>query len=110
MCSVFFIWKLDKLCDAWCRQICIRGPSVFRGYLKDPERTAEALDSEGWLHTGDVGQWLKVGLSTVICLYLHNRFAFVTKLLFSRMAVCESSIEKSTSSSCPRESTLPQKR
>uniref|UniRef100_A0A8C7ZK98 Arachidonate--CoA ligase n=1 Tax=Oryzias sinensis TaxID=183150 RepID=A0A8C7ZK98_9TELE len=47
-------------------EICIQGPSVFRGYLKDPERTAEALDSEGWLHTGDVGQWLKNGSLRII--------------------------------------------
>jgi long-subunit acyl-CoA synthetase (AMP-forming) len=37
-------------------EILIRGEGVFQGYLNQPDATAEAIDSEGWLYTGDIGE------------------------------------------------------
>jgi len=42
-------------------ELCIRGPSVFLGYYKDPERTNESKDEENWLHTGDIAMLLPNG-------------------------------------------------
>jgi acyl-CoA synthetase (AMP-forming)/AMP-acid ligase II len=45
----------DDLVDGRNGELCFRGPQVMRGYLNRPEETAQILDSEGWLHTGDIG-------------------------------------------------------
>jgi HIP---CoA ligase len=36
-------------------EVVVRGYNVMRGYFEEPEQTAEAIDAEGWLHTGDIG-------------------------------------------------------
>lgn len=47
-------------------EICLRGPQLFLGYYKDPKNTKEVLDSEGWCHTGDIGELLPNGAIKVI--------------------------------------------
>ncbi|MDQ2859716.1 MAG: AMP-binding protein [Pseudomonadota bacterium] len=47
-------------------EICTRGYSVMLGYWEDAERTAECLDAEGWMHTGDIGTIDKAGYGNVV--------------------------------------------
>uniref|UniRef100_A0A1I8F2E6 long-chain-fatty-acid--CoA ligase n=1 Tax=Macrostomum lignano TaxID=282301 RepID=A0A1I8F2E6_9PLAT len=44
----------------------IRGPTCFAGYFKQPERSAETLDSDGWVHTGDIAQLLPGGSYRIV--------------------------------------------
>lgn len=39
-------------------EILTRHPAVFAGYWQDPDATARAISEDGWLHTGDVGEWV----------------------------------------------------
>lgn len=44
----------ETLARGTAGELCTRGYSVMKGYWDDPEKTAEAVDAEGWMHTGDV--------------------------------------------------------
>lgn len=47
-------------------ELLIRGPIVMRGYRHQPEKTAEAVDAEDWLHTGDIGTIDSEGFVTIV--------------------------------------------
>lgn len=47
-------------------EVLARGPNLMKRYYHNPEKTAQTIDGEGWLHTGDVGAWLENGTLSII--------------------------------------------
>ncbi len=81
-------------------EILLRGPNVMLGYLDDPAATAEAIDADGWLHTGDVGRLDERGYLTItdrlkdmyICGGFNVYPAEVEQALTRHPAVAESAV------------------
>jgi long-chain acyl-CoA synthetase len=47
-------------------EVLVRGPVVMAGYRNDPEKTKETIDDEGWLHTGDIGEFDEDGYLKIV--------------------------------------------
>ena len=65
-------------------EVLVRGPTLFDGYYRDPERSAAALDSHGWLHTGDIGSVEADGQ-----MLFHGRFKDMLKVGGENVAAAE---------------------
>jgi long-subunit acyl-CoA synthetase (AMP-forming) len=47
-------------------EVLIRGETIMAGYRNQPEKTAETIDSDGWLHTGDIGAFDEAGFLKIV--------------------------------------------
>jgi acyl-CoA synthetase (AMP-forming)/AMP-acid ligase II len=65
-------------------EVLVRGYSLLEGYYKDPEKTAKALDPEGWYHTGDIGSLDEAGT-----LMFHGRLKDMLKVGGENVAAAE---------------------
>jgi acyl-CoA synthetase (AMP-forming)/AMP-acid ligase II len=55
LCKIIDLETKAELKPVEKGEVCVRGPQVMKGYLGQPQATAEMIDSDGWVHTGDIG-------------------------------------------------------
>jgi fatty-acyl-CoA synthase len=65
-------------------ELVVRGYCLLEGYYRDPEKTAQALDRDGWFHTGDIGSMDEAGT-----LMFHGRFKDMLKVGGENVAAAE---------------------
>lgn len=65
-------------------ELCVRGPQVMLGYLGNPEATAQTIDADGWLHTGDIAAFDADGQ-----LYIRDRLKELIKVKGFQVAPAE---------------------
>ena len=81
-------------------EIVVRGYNVMRGYFEDPERTAEAIDADGWLRTGDIGTMDGDGYVTItdrkkdmfICGGFNAYPAEIERVLLTHPAIAQAAV------------------
>lgn len=73
-----------KLGPGQCGEICIKGPTCFKGYLDNPEATAEIYDEEGYVKSGDTGYYSARGE-----LYVLDRIKDFVKCMDLQVAPAE---------------------
>lgn len=64
--SIGLVYPHHELRIASDGEILVRGPTVFKGYHNNPAATAEAIDADGWFHTGDIGTIDDEGFVTIL--------------------------------------------
>jgi len=63
--------KLDNIDEHGEGEVCMSGRHIFMGYLNEKEKTEEAKDKNGWLHSGDLGKFDSNGILSITGKYFY---------------------------------------
>jgi acyl-CoA synthetase (AMP-forming)/AMP-acid ligase II len=83
-CKVVDLRTGEELAANQQGEICARGPQIMKGYLNNPAATAATLETDGWLHTGDIGYFDEDGY-----LYIVDRLKELIKYKGMQVAPAE---------------------